>query len=308
MSLFDEMTVFASVVERGNFTRAADALGLSRSRVSEAVQSLETRLGVRLLDRSTRHVAMTEEGRLFYVRCQRALGEIDTGIAELQARRDEPSGRLRIGAPDVFADLYVVPVLAGFRAAFPLVTVELFAETRTVDLIGNQLDLAIRITRAPDPGLIVRRLGVSEPIVVAAPALLDRVPRPRRPEDLAGLPCVAFGALHWARAWPFAGAENETCPVPIDPAVTCSSTTTLRSVALAGLGFTVVPDWAVARDLAEGTLIRVLDGWSLPSSDIFAAYPSNRLITPKVRRFVDHLVPFVCDARFPKHSSRAPGK
>ncbi len=296
MSLFDEMTVFASVVERGNFTRAADALGLSRSRVSEAVQALEARLGVRLLDRSTRHVAMTEEGRLFYVRCQRALGEAEAGIAELQARRDEPAGRLRIGVPDVFADLYVVPVLAGFRAAFPKVTVELFAEARTVDLIEHQLDMAIRITRKPDPGLIVRRLGVSEPVVVAAPHLLDRIPRPERPEDLAGAPCVAFGAL-WAREWPFVGPGGETSSVPIDPAVTCSSTTTLCAAAVAGLGFSVVPDWAVARDLSEGRLIRVLDRWSLPSSGIFAAYPSNRLMTPKVRLFVKHLVPFICDAR-----------
>lgn len=297
MSLFDEMAVFARVVETGNFTRAAEALGLSKSRTSECVQTLEARLGARLLDRTTRRVAPTEAGRLFYERCRRALEEAEAGVAEVRARQEEPAGRLRVGAPDDFADLYVVPALASYVEAHPKVTAEIATDVRFVDLIEQRLDLAIRVARAPEPSLIVRRLGTSEVVVVASPAHLARHGVPESPDDLAGRPCVAFAALHWAREWPFRGPEGER-PAAVDPVLVCSSSTTLRAAVLAGMGLAALPSWAVARELEEGALVRVLADWPLPASGIYAVYPSNRLITPKVRSFVDHLAPLL-RARLP---------
>jgi DNA-binding transcriptional LysR family regulator len=288
MALFDDFEIFARVVELGNFSRAAAALNLSRSRVSEAVRGMETRVGARLFERTTRQVVPTEAGRAFYARVRRAIDEAQAAHDELAAHAEEPAGRLRIGAVDDFADRYLVPPLASFLAAHPRLSVELHEDARQVDLVEAGFDLAIRIALDPDPGLIVRRLGSSRVIVVAAPGYLAAAGTPGHPSDVTRHRLIGFAPVFWGREWRFRGPEGPVV-VPVAPAFLTRATATLRQAALEGFGLAALPDWAVTAEIAEGRLVRVLDGWTTPEAGIYAVYPSNRLIAMRVRACVDHL-------------------
>lgn len=291
MALFDEIEVFARVVECGGITSAAERLKLSKSRVSECVRALEARLGERLLERSTRRVAPTEAGAIFYGRCVRALDEAQAGVAEILARRDEPAGHLRIGSPDLFAELYLVPALAGFLAQHPKVTAEIVEDARVTNLVAERLDLTIRIVREPDEAAIVRQLGTSEVVLCAAPALLAARGAPAHPSEIGAWPCIGFAFANWWREWRF--EEPEPLVIPVKPLMSCNATSALKAAALAGIGLVPIPRWAIAAELAAGRLVSVFPGWRLLRSGIYAVYPSNRLVTTKVRRFVEHLAPLL---------------
>ncbi|MFW5680743.1 MAG: LysR family transcriptional regulator [Pseudomonadota bacterium] len=290
MARFDEIEIFATVVEAGTITAAADRLCLSKSRVSEAVMALEARLGARLLDRTTRRISPTEAGTIFYERCRRALDEAQAGVAEVMARQETPVGHLRIGAPEGFADRYVIPALAGFLEANPQITVEVVEDVQMTGLVENRLDLSIRVVRDPDGAMIVRRLGASPVIACASPRFAERHGLPERAEDVPRFPIVGFKPLFWSREWRVQRGE-EVLAVPVSPVVSVNSTAALRSAILADIGIGALPIWAVADEIAAGRLVRVLPGEVFPESGIYAVYPSNRLVTTKVRRFVDHLAP-----------------
>jgi DNA-binding transcriptional LysR family regulator len=290
MARFDEIEIFATVVEAGTITSAADRLRLSKSRVSEAVMELEARLGARLLDRTTRRISPTEAGTIFYARCRRALDEAQAGMAEVMARQEAPMGHLRIGAPEGFADRYVIPALAGFLEANPQITVEVVEDVHMTGLVENRLDLSIRVVRDPDGAMIVRRLASSPVIACASARFIERHGQPERAEDVARFPIIGFSPLFWSREWRVQrGAE--ICTFPVSPVISVNSTAALRSALLADIGLSALPIWAVAEEIASGRLIRVMPDEVLPESGIFAVYPSNRLITTKVRHFVDHLAP-----------------
>lgn len=290
MVRFDEIEIFATVVEAGTITAAADRLRLSKSRVSEAVMALEARLGARLLDRTTRRISPTEAGRIFYERCRRALDEAQAGVAEVMARQETPVGHLRIGAPEGFADRYVIPALASFLEANPQITVEVVEDVHMTGLVENRLDLSIRVVRDPDGAMIVRRLGVSPVVACASLGFIERHGLPERAEDVANFPIIGFSPLFWSREWRFQRGE-QVLAVPVSPVISVNSTAALRSALLADIGMSALPIWAVADEIASGRLIQVLPGEELPESGIYAVYPSNRLITTKVRHFVDHLAP-----------------
>lgn len=222
MQNFAGIEAFVAVVEHGSFTAAARALQTAKSSVSETVRTLEERLGVRLLERTTRLVRPTEAGSGFYRRCRRLLDEAAAARREAQALNKVPVGRLRIAVPDGFAGRYIVPGLPAFFAAWPGLEVELIAATGTVRLIDEGADLAIRI--AVQPRLLVN--------------------------------------------------DSES----------------LRAAALGGLGLVAAPEWLVADGLVAGQLVRVLDSHPPPSGGLYAVYPTNRLLAPRVRVFVDHLV------------------
>ncbi len=295
MALFDDLEVFARVVELGNFSRAAAALNLSRSRVSEAVRELEVRVGTRLFERTTRQVVPTEAGRAFYERVRRAMTEAQAGYDELAARAEEPAGRLRIGAVDDFADRFLVPSLATFLAAHPRLTIELHEDVKQTDLVDSAFDLAIRIVVDPDPQLIVRRLGTSRVIIVASPGYLATAGSPSHPFEVVRHRLIGFAPVFWAREWRFRGPEG-LVTVPVTPMLLTHSTASLRQAALEGFGLAALPDWAVMRECAEGRLIRLLADWTAPEAGIYAVYPSNRLMAMRVRACVDHLARYLASA------------
>lgn len=284
MAAFFGIEAFVRVVETGSFTAAAARLQTAKSSVSETVRALEERLGVRLLDRSTRRVQPTEAGQAFYARCCRLLQDEEAALLEAQALQEVPVGRLRVAAPECFTARHLVPGLAAFFDAHPAVEIELVETPGVARLVEDGFDLAIRVAEAPAPGLVVRRVATSRVVVVAAPGYLSRHGVPAVPQDVARHRCVGFTPLPWRDSWRL-GADT----VQVRPVLSTDNAESLRAAALAGVGLVALPDWAVADALVAGQLQRVLPDCATPASGIFAVYPTNRLTTPKVRAFVDHV-------------------
>jgi DNA-binding transcriptional LysR family regulator len=285
MNEFAGIEAFVGVVETGSFTAAAARLQTAKSSVSETIRLLEDRLGVRLLDRSTRRVHPTEAGQTFYIRCRRLLDELAIARNEAQAVQETPAGRLRVAVPEAFARRHLVPGLPAFLAACPGIDIELVEAVAAARLVEDGFDLAIRVAEAPDPNLVIRRIATSQVVVVAAPSYLANFGVPTHPDHIPLHRCVGFAPLYWRDSWRLGDHE-----VAVRPKLLTNSAESLRAAALAGVGLVALPDWMVADALASGRLTRVLAEFETPRSGIYAVYPTNRLITPKVRAFVDHLV------------------
>lgn len=285
MEAFAGIEAFARVVETGSFTAAAQALQSAKSSVSETVRTLEERMGVRLLDRTTRRVRPTEAGTAFYRHCRRLLDDLAQARSEAQATQKEPAGRLRIAAPDGFAERYIVPGLPAFLAAYPTIEIELIAGSGALRLVDEGIDLAIRIVEKPEPSLVVRRIATSRVFIVATPGYLAQHGMPRKPSDILGHRLIGFAPLAWRDTWRI-GTET----IAVQPRLLVNSSESLRAAALSGLGLAAIPEWLIADALAAGLVSRVLPGQETPLGGIYAVYPTNRLLTPKIRAFVDHTV------------------
>lgn len=285
MEAFAGIEAFARVVETGSFTAAAQALHSAKSSVSETVRTLEERMGVRLLDRTTRRVRPTEAGAAFYRHCRRLLDDLAQARSEAQAAHKEPAGRLRIAAPDGFAERYIVPGLPAFLAAYPTIEIELIAGSEAQRLVDEGIDLAIRIAEKPEPSLVVRRIATSRVVIVATPGYLAQHGTPRKPRDIVGHRLIGFAPLAWRDTWRI-GTET----IAVQPRLLVNNSESLRAAALSGLGLAAIPEWLIADALAAGLVSRVLPSEETPLGGIYAVYPTNRLLTPKIRAFVDHTV------------------
>lgn len=285
MEAFAGIEAFARVVETGSFTAAAQALHSAKSSVSETVRTLEERMGVRLLDRTTRRVRPTEAGAAFYRHCRRLLDDLAQARSEAQATHKEPAGRLRIAAPDGFAERYIVPGLPAFLAAYPTIEIELIAGSEAQRLVDEGIDLAIRIAEKPEPSLVVRRIATSRVVIVATPGYLAQHGTPRKPRDIVGHRLIGFAPLAWRDTWRI-GTET----IAVQPRLLVNNSESLRAAALSGLGLAAIPEWLIADSLAAGLVSRVLPSEETPLGGIYAVYPTNRLLTPKIRAFVDHTV------------------
>lgn len=290
MALFTGMEHFVAVVEEGSITAAARRLRLSKSFVSESVMALEQRLGVRLLDRTTRSLRPTEAGQAFYGRAVRAAHEAESAIQEAQRFQVEPVGRLRVAVFESYHRIGLAQGLDSFLDANPSLQIEFVENIAPVDLVASGMDLAIRVSPELDPGLVVRQLGRSRVFTVAAPAYLERAGPLDHPVQLAGHRLMAFAPLHYAREWRLT-VEGRPMSFPVQPVVLTHSSESLRSMAIAGIGVTALPEWSIATALADGRLVRLLADYPMAESGLYAVYPSNRLMTPKVRRFVEHIIP-----------------
>lgn len=281
---FNDVVVFAQVVRSGSFTAAARELGMQKSSVSRKVSDLEESLGARLLQRTTRTLALTEEGRVFHEHCLRAIAELDDGRLALGGMRASPRGLLRVTAPLSFG--FLGPVVAEFLQRFPEVQVEMVCTDRVVDLVDEGFDIAIRAGPLPDSSLVGRRLGSLPRFLVASPSYLRRRGTPRKPDDLAGHACVAFGTRQ--ASWRLESGKGPV-EVPIVAArLVVNDYELLRRAIIAGLGIGLVPEPDCAGELADGTLRRVLPGWIGADTPIHAVYPSTRHLSSKVKAFVDH--------------------
>ena len=283
------IAAFVRVVERGSFTAAARDLSRSTSSVSRQVSALEERLGARLLHRSTRAVSPTEAGEAFYSRCVRLLADLDEAeeaVAHLQAA---PRGTLRLSVPMSFGVRYLAPLITSFLCRYPEVRVEANFSDRRVDLVDEGFDLAVRIGALDDSSLVARRLAPYARLVVASPALVERLGVPAHPSDLSAMPGLLFAYQQTGAIWGFQGPDGEAS-VRLSGRLSANSGEALLEAALAGLGVALLPDFLVAADLAAGRLVRLLHGWVEQGHAIWAVYPHNRHLAPKVRLFVDHLV------------------
>ena len=283
------LTYFVSVVETGSFTAAAERLGITKAVVSQQVARLESEFRTSLLVRTTRKVQPTETGQAFYLRCAMILREAEEAFDELADGSTEPSGTLRLTAPFDYGIGVVVPVIAAFRQRYPACKVDAILSDQTLNIMGGNIELAIRVGWLAETGLQARRIGTFRQLLVASPAMAPQVAQLTRPEHIAQLPFVANSALRDSQKWSFSLDEIERQEVTVQAAVFLDATLAVRTAVCQGLGLSVLPDYAVEDDLAAGRLIQVLPHWRLPSGGIHAVFPAARFRPAKVRAFVDLL-------------------
>jgi DNA-binding transcriptional LysR family regulator len=294
------MEVFARVVEAASFTTAAAQLGMSKSAVSKTVTALENRLGARLLNRTTRRLALTEVGEAYYQRCARIVAEAEEAELAVTRLQATPRGTLRVNAPVSFGVLHLGPALPAFMAAYPELRVDIALTDRFVDLVDEGYDLVVRISeRLPDSSLIARRLADNEVVICASPDYWARAGRPDRPEALAGHRCLTYSYSPAPHEWPFVDPDGMRFTVRVTSPLLSNNGEVSLQAALAGQGVIRLPRFICGPHLARGDLTAVLETFMPPPAGIFVLYPHNRHLSAKVRAFVDFLVerfrPGACD-------------
>ncbi|HLN08921.1 MAG TPA: LysR family transcriptional regulator [Xanthobacteraceae bacterium] len=287
MDRLTSMTTFVKVVEHGGFSAAARALDMSPSMVTTHVQALEERLGVRLLNRSTRRVGLTEVGQAYFERCVQILAELDDADQVAQALHSTPRGTLRLNTSIVMPP-FIGPVIAEYVKRHPDVGVELVISDRMVDLVEEGYDLSIRVTPIPDSSLIVRRLASYHLVVCAAPEYLAARGAPRQPSDLSHHNCLVFSQSPWDSEWRFAGPGGEQ-RIQVSGNMRSNSAVALRLAALHGQGLLATMSFQVADDIKSGRLIPVLTEFLATELSILAVYPHRHRLSAKVRSFIDML-------------------
>lgn len=289
MDRFQSLHAFAKVVESGSFARAADRLDLSVSAVSRHVRDLEAHLGVRLLNRTTRRLSLTESGRAFYERCVQLLADLAEAEEQVTASAIVPRGTLRMTASVSFGVGYLAPALAEFQRQHPQLRFDVELSDRAIDLVDEGIDVAIRIGDIGSQALIGRRIGVAQMICCAAPSYLARHPAPRAPADLAAHLCLTYEYASVGNLWRFSDAEGRVHEARASGPVHANNGAMLCALAVAGVGVTLEPDFIVADDVRAGRLVPLLPGYMAPAIGINAVYPSRRHLSAKVRSFIDFL-------------------
>jgi DNA-binding transcriptional LysR family regulator len=286
MDRFDAMTAFLTVCETESLTAAARRLGLSPSVMSRQIGALESRLGTRLFHRTTRSLSLTDAGARYLERARRILADLDEAERAAQSDRTEPSGRLSVTAPLIFGRLHVAPLLSCFVARHPKVSIELNLSDRFVNLVEEGHDLAIRIGHLPDSQLIARRFGETRRALVASPSYLEKRDVPRHPHDLARHDTIAFMPVAPPFDWQFseAGADLK---VRLEPRFVTNSSDTAIALAVDDAGIARVLYYQVREAVADGRLVEVLAPFVSDPLPIHTVYPSARLLTAKVRAFIE---------------------
>jgi DNA-binding transcriptional LysR family regulator len=283
----NDLLVFARVVKDGSFTAAARDLQMPKSTVSRKVTDLEQRLGVRLLQRTTRTLGLTDEGRTYYDYCTRIVEEIDEAELAVGRLRGVPRGLLRVTAPLNFG--FMGAIVSDFAKKHPEVTLEIVTTDRVVNLVEERFDVAVRAAALTDSTLIARALGSIRRIAVASPGYLKQRGRPRQPADLAKHDSLAFGAGASPTSWRLEKGSTSV-DVAVKPRLIINDFDVLLEATLTGLGVAMLPIFRCIAELRQRRLEHVLKEWCSPRTVLHAVYPTTRHLSPKVKAFVDHLL------------------
>lgn len=267
------LAIFARVVELRSFAGAAEDLKLSKATVSKAVTRLETRLGARLFNRSSRRLALTDAGRMLSDRAARLLHDAEQLEAEAMEGAAAPRGQVRLAAPMSFGLIELAPILPDFMAAYPQVSLDLHLSDATVDLIGEGFDMALRIASLPDSALVARRLCPVKRLLVAAPAYLERHGRPTHPAHLAEHACLGYANLPSPETWRFVNMAGEEASVRATGPLRANNADVMMPALLAGAGLAVAPDFIVRDALSDGRLEVVMPGWNMPPIALHLVMP-----------------------------------
>lgn len=298
MDKFLEMRTFASVIDMGSFVRVADALDMSTAAVSRYVSNLEARLGLRLIQRTTRKLSLTEEGEVFYARCKEILGALDEAEAEINLRTGQAVGLIKINAPVSFGILHMAALWGVFISKQPKISLDITLSDRVVDLVEEGIDVAIRIGRLPSSTLISRTLATTRMVLCASPEYLRRAGTPKKLADLKDHAVLAFSYWSTGDEWQFDGPHGEES-VKVAPRMHANSGDTCRGGALQHQGIILQPTFLVGTDLLSGDLVEVLPQYRSIVLGIYAMYPSRKHVSPKVRLLIDFLVDWFKQARWP---------
>ncbi|WP_027668703.1 LysR family transcriptional regulator [Rhizobium leguminosarum] len=287
----NDILIFMAVVDAGSFIAGGQAVGLSRSAAGKAVIRLEDRLGVRLLNRTTRTLSLTEEGRMFYERGLRILVSVDEAEASVAGQDSTPRGVLRLTVDDAFGRLVVLPLLEKYLRAWPDIQVEVSFTDRLADIVEEGFDLAIRIgATATDTRLVSRVIATYKARLCASPSYLAERGEPRDVDDLAVHDCLISAGRNQRQGWRFRGEGGSWIKAQGRSRLRLNSGEAIRDAALAGLGIALLPDFLVTDDLAAGRLRQILADFETDDAKIVTLYPDKRLLEPRVRRFIDLIV------------------
>ncbi|HSH90847.1 MAG TPA: LysR substrate-binding domain-containing protein [Ramlibacter sp.] len=291
MQDLNDMLYFAEVVDRGGFAAAGRALNLPKSRLSRRVAELEARLGVRLLQRTTRKLSLTEAGELYHRHCVAMREEAEAAEEAVAVVQTEPRGTIRVTCPVTLAQTTIGPILPKFLEQHPHVRIDMQVTNRVIDLVQEGVDVALRVRPTLDDSgsLIVKNLGTTQGLLVASPALLEGQGRPKSVEDLRDLSTVAMSAADGRASWALQGPREAGYELHHRPVFTADDLLTLRYMVLQGTGMSILPDYMCARDIRLGQMEQVLPGWAPRPAVIHAVFPSRRGLVPAVRRFLDYL-------------------
>ena len=285
-----EMAIFQRVAERGSFAGAADDVGLSPSAVAKLVTRLETRLGVRLINRTTRRLSLTTEGEIYLERAREILAAIETAEAEISSARLTPRGHLRVHALPFIAVRHLAPVLPDFLTRYPQITFDFMVTNRIVDIIGENVDISLRIGALNDSALVARKIVALPRIVCASPSYLARHGRPAKPADLADHSCLTLSRNPGSATWPFR-VDGKLVQVQVNGPVSADSTAMLLGLAVQGAGILRLSEHVVAEAIQKGELEPVLQKVQDPEQyPLWALLPPGRNQAPKVKAFLDFLV------------------
>ncbi|MCX4162891.1 MULTISPECIES: LysR substrate-binding domain-containing protein [Paraburkholderia] len=285
----DELQTFATVVDMGSITAAAEQLDQTVSAASRTLARLEEKLKTTLLRRTTRRLELTEEGRAFLQNARTIIEQVESAEEQMVARRDKPSGRLRIDAATPFMLHAIVPLVRGYRERYPHVELELNSNEGIIDLLERRTDVAIRIGRLKDSTLHSRLVGNSRLRILASPGFIETHGLPRKVEDLGKHALLGFNQPESLNTWPVLGADGE--PYRIEPTVWSSSGETLRQMALEGVGIACLSDFMTGQDRESGRLVQILNRQTQDvRQPIHAVYYRNTAISSRIASFVDYLV------------------
>ncbi len=286
----NDLYFFAAVVEHGGFSAAGRALGVPKSRLSKRIAQLEERLGVRLLQRTTRRFVVTEVGERFYGHCRAVLEEARAAQDAVDELRTEPRGVVRVSCPIALAPL-LAPMLPGFMLAHPKVQVRLVATNRRIDLIGEGYDIAIRVREKldSDATLVLRSFGQSRSLLVASPAFLEEHGRPQSPEALAALPALSWHEHEGAQIWELIDARGQHTSIEVKARLVSGDFAVIGEAAAQGCGVALLPEDYCAGMIAQGRLEWILPEWTTAQGTLHFVYPTRRGLLPAVRAFVDFL-------------------
>jgi len=289
MEKFEDIQAFVAVVDAGSFTAAAERLNSAKSAVSRRVSALEERLGVQLLRRTTRVLNLTETGRSFYARGTRILADLAEAEAAVQQEHGELRGTLRVALPLSFGVRHMCGPIASFKNQHPKVKFDLDLNDRRIDIIEENVDVAIRIGRLADSSLIARRLFDARTVVCASPHYLHTHGQPQTPEDLRDHDCMVYSNLADPDKWHYADETGERRSVIVNTVMQASSGDFLCNAAAHGQGIVLQPTFVAAESIRRGNLVPILQTYSWPKTPAYAVYPPTRHLSYRVRAFIDFL-------------------
>jgi len=291
MQDLNDLFYFSIVVEKNGFAAAGRALDIPKSRLSRRIAQLEERLGVRLLQRSTRRFAVTDAGQRFYRHCQAVMAEAQAAEEAVAQLTTEPRGLVRMSCPVSFTQNLMASILPGFMEKYPQVKLLVLSTNRRIDLINEGVDIALRVRFKldTDSDLVIRSFGHSHSLLVASPAYLEQHGRPEQPEDLTKFDTISIAEIEW-QSWELTGPEGRTYKLEHQPRLMCGDFLLTVAAAKKGLGIALLPESVCCQALRDGELEVILPQWSPPDGIVHCVYPSRRGVLPAVRFLIDWLV------------------
>jgi len=289
MDRLQAMEMFVRVVETGSFSKAAQAFSTTQPTVTKQVAATEERLKVRLLNRNTRGVSLTEAGALYYEKCKAIVRAAEEADAVVRVKQTQAQGLLRIGSSVAFGRRVLVPLALDFMRAHPQLQVDLSFEDRYTDLVAQGIDVAVRMGKLADSALGARYLGTNPWLMVASPKYLRKAGTPKRPADLSAHETLIYSSVQGSDVWRVVSPRGEAATVPVTARLRSNNLSAVLAAARSSLGVAALPWYVAADSLASGSVVEVLKGHTLPEQEIHAVYPSPKLVPQKVQVFIAYL-------------------